>query len=131
MRTGTFSNQVSSWPLLDILSIETAQHALWYEVSVIAPGTVSPSLVRAAAGRKGQGQLANHFVATGKLPVERVAVIRALIANAHAAPKPPAANSTSPLDLAELLAKLASLRDQGALTDAEYESKKAEILRRL
>lgn len=54
-------------------------------------------------------------------------------AAAHAAPQPdsvvvrPASNP----DIAEQIGKLALLRDQGALTDEEFASKKAELLARL
>ena len=48
-----------------------------------------------------------------------------------AAPTPPSAPATSSADQAETLKRLADLRDSGAITPAEYEAKKAEILARI
>jgi len=44
------------------------------------------------------------------------------------APPPPAASTSD--DLIEQLQKLGSLRDQGILTDAEFEAQKAKLLAR-
>ncbi len=54
--------------------------------------------------------------------------VRAEIEQAIASGGAPAA--TAP-DLADQLGKLAALRDQGVLTDAEFESKKADLLARM
>jgi len=48
-----------------------------------------------------------------------------------AAPAPSGARSSSSDDVTATLARLADLRDTGAITPAEYESKKAELLGRL
>ena len=40
-------------------------------------------------------------------------------------------NANLPPDIAEQISKLAALRDQGHITDAEYEAKKAELLERM
>jgi hypothetical protein len=48
-----------------------------------------------------------------------------------AAPTPPPAPATTSADEAETLKRLADLRDSGAITPAEYEAKKAEILARI
>ena len=45
----------------------------------------------------------------------------------YAAP-PPAPAAASPDDLIEQLQKLGALRDQGILTDAEFEAQKAKLL---
>jgi hypothetical protein len=50
---------------------------------------------------------------------------------APAAAAPPAAGSGNADDVTGTLAKLADLRDKGAITPAEYEAKKAELLGRL
>ncbi|MFI5258506.1 MAG: PH domain-containing protein [Candidatus Limnocylindrales bacterium] len=59
--------------------------------------------------------------------------IRRPVAAAPMAPPmaAPAARSSSSDDVTTTLAKLADLRDKGAITAAEYESKKAELLGRL
>jgi hypothetical protein len=46
----------------------------------------------------------------------------------YAAPPPPAAAATGSDDLIEQLQKLGALRDQGILTDAEFEAQKAKLL---
>ena len=46
-------------------------------------------------------------------------------------PSPPPAAGPSSADAAETLARLADLRDRGAITAEEYETKKAEILARM
>ena len=53
------------------------------------------------------------------------------VAGASAAPAAPAARSGNADDVTGTLAKLADLRDKGAITPAEYEAKKAELLGRL
>src|SRR5450759_1683908 len=53
------------------------------------------------------------------------------VAGASAAPAAPAAGSGNADDVTGTLAKLADLRDKGAITPAEYEAKKAELLGRL
>ncbi len=45
-----------------------------------------------------------------------------------APPPPPAPAATDPDDLIEQLQKLGSLRDQGILTDAEFDVQKAKLL---
>jgi Short C-terminal domain/Bacterial PH domain len=46
-------------------------------------------------------------------------------------PKPGSAQQQSPAQITELIGQLANLRDAGAITDAEFETKKAELLGRL
>ena len=46
----------------------------------------------------------------------------------YAAPPPPPPADTSSDDLIEQLQKLGALRDQGILTDAEFEAQKAKLL---
>lgn len=50
------------------------------------------------------------------------------IAAAPAAPAPPPPAAASSMSHVEQLQQLATLRDQGVLTDAEFESEKAKIL---
>ena len=50
---------------------------------------------------------------------------------AAAAPSAPSGKASSSDDVTATLAKLADLRDKGAITPAEYEAKKAELLGRL
>jgi Short C-terminal domain/Bacterial PH domain len=52
-------------------------------------------------------------------------------AQAAATPAPVEAAAPSSADSADALAKLADLRDRGAITEAEYEAKKTEILDRI
>jgi uncharacterized membrane protein YdbT with pleckstrin-like domain len=56
---------------------------------------------------------------------------RGAIATPRTAAAAPAANSSTADDVTGTLAKLADLRDKGAITPAEYEAKKAELLGRL
>jgi uncharacterized membrane protein YdbT with pleckstrin-like domain len=56
---------------------------------------------------------------------------RGAIATPRTAVAAPAANSGTADDVTGTLAKLADLRDKGAITPAEYEAKKAELLGRL
>ena len=50
---------------------------------------------------------------------------------AQAGPPPPAPPADPSLDVTQTLARLADLRDRGAITPEEYEAKKAELLGRL
>jgi hypothetical protein len=62
---------------------------------------------------------------------ERVARSIATKINSLAGP-PPAAVDTTPIpDIPEQIHKLAELRDQGILTEAEFAAKKADLLARL
>jgi hypothetical protein len=56
---------------------------------------------------------------------------RPVVAPQGAAPVAVAARPTSTDDITSTLAKLADLRDKGAITPAEYEAKKAELLGRI
>ena len=56
---------------------------------------------------------------------------RESVATPHSAVAAPAAKSGNADDVTGTLAKLADLRDKGAITPAEYEAKKAELLGRL
>jgi len=56
---------------------------------------------------------------------------RGSVATPHSAVAAPAAKSGNADDVTGTLAKLADLRDKGAITPAEYEAKKAELLGRL
>ena len=53
------------------------------------------------------------------------------VPGAPAAPAPPAARSMTPAEVTQTLSGLADLRDRGALSPAEYEAKKADLLSRL
>ena len=46
-------------------------------------------------------------------------------------PAPTAVAASRPPDVADQIAKLATLRDQGAITTEEFEAKKAELLDRM
>ena len=48
-----------------------------------------------------------------------------------APPPPPAPPIDASLEVTQTLARLADLRDRGAITPEEYEAKKAELLGRL
>ena len=52
-------------------------------------------------------------------------------AGAPVQPQSPASTISSAADAADLLARLADLRDRGAITPAEFELKKAELLARM
>jgi uncharacterized membrane protein YdbT with pleckstrin-like domain len=56
---------------------------------------------------------------------------RESVATPHSAVAAPAAKSGNADDVTGTLAKLADLRDKGAITPAEYDAKKAELLGRL
>jgi hypothetical protein len=68
-----------------------------------------------------------------KLFIHLTVVLKERQATATLAPgsDPVAAQSAPQLDVAEQIGKLALLRDQGALTEAEFASKKGELLARL
>lgn len=75
-------------------------------------------------------------------PVLVIAIIIVIAVVVAATRRPRAAGSPAPYgsvptptlqstDVAEALLKLTALRDEGLITDAEYEAKRAEILGRL
>jgi len=93
-----------------------------------------------SAGREGQTQFDNVRHPDGvqqeiyrqmEVNARRQASWHTEASSAHAPAPPVAAVPVATPDVADQISKLATLRDQGAITSEEYEAKKAELLDRM
>ena len=91
-----------------------------------APGSTPPAL-RGAAGLADDGAWESRQPSASRSPLAGAPAVRS-------GPAPPPASppaTSSPAEILDVLARLADLRDRGAITPAEYEAKKAELVARL
>lgn len=130
-RSGIVSKRGTEVPLDRVNNIDFHQR-IWERV--IGAGDLDIE----SAGKDGQ----SHFDNVRHPDMVQQEIYRQMEANARrqagwhgeavAAAAPVAAASVpAPPDVADQIAKLAVLRDQGAITPAEYEAKKAELLDRM
>jgi uncharacterized membrane protein YdbT with pleckstrin-like domain len=131
-RSGIVSKRGTEIPLDRINNIDFSQR-IWERV--IGAGDLSIE----SAGKDGQ----SHFENVRHPDMVQQEIYRQMEVNArrqaswHAeasahAPAPPvAAVPVATPDVADQISKLATLRDQGAITSEEYEAKKAELLDRM
>jgi len=92
-----------------------------------ASGGTGGATTTGAAGAPAAGS-SGGATATG--PIGRPAAAAGQVAQAAPASAPPAAR-TNPDEVTRTLANLADLRDRGAISEDEYEAKKADLLSRL
>ena len=94
-----------------------------------APGSTPPA-PRGPAGRLDDGPWDSRQPPASEPPPPGFPAVRSGPVPPSTSPVPPPATS-SPGEILDVLARLADLRDRGAITTAEYEAKKAELLARL
>src|SRR4051812_19546816 len=131
-RSGIVSKRGTEIPLDRINNIDFHQR-IWERV--IGAGDLDIE----SAGRDGQ----SHFENVRHPDMVQQEIYRQMEVNARrqaswhadasiaARPAPAAAVPVATPDVADQIAKLATLRDQGAITTEEYEAKKAELLDRM
>ena len=135
-RSGIVSKRGTEIPLDRINNIDFSQR-LWERI--IGAGDLSIE----SAGRDGQ----SHFENVRHPDMVQQEIYRQMEVNARrqagwqgeamaahtraAAPTPAPAPAAAPPDVTDQIAKLAALRDSGAITSEEYEAKKAELLDRM
>ena len=120
-----------------LLALAAGAHA----VAAITPSRVlvaGPEVARAhapasvdVAGRTLRVGGAEAVTALDELEPGRFAAMLELVTAAEPDARPEDPAPAPPPDTLELLRKLGDLRDGGVLTDAEFEAKKAELLRRI
>jgi len=131
-RSGIVSKRGTEIPLDRINNIDFSQR-IWERV--IGAGDLDIE----SAGKDGQ----SHFENVRHPDMVQQEIYRQMEVNARrqaswhadasiaARPAPAAAVPVATPDVADQIAKLATLRDQGAITTEEYEAKKAELLDRM
>ena len=129
---------VASWEYSHLSGIERHKGFVMDWVALVGPGLLSPRQIEALRDKKlGQmgkelNELPNTFVLgpfgmSAEDLTERLSVLQALISAGRDRPQ---ANFAAP-DPTDQIRKLARLRDEGTLTTAEFDAKKAELLRRI
>jgi uncharacterized membrane protein YdbT with pleckstrin-like domain len=131
-RSGIVSKRGTEIPLDRINNIDFSQR-LWERV--IGAGDLSIE----SAGRDGQSHFENvrhpdmvqqEIYRQMEVNARRQAGWQGEAVAAHARPAPAPVAAPAP-DVTDQIAKLAALRDSGAITAEEYEAKKAELLDRM
>ena len=118
--TGSTSQEIS-YAGLDHVSV---RRGLFPGNGAVAFGGPSGSWVLAG--------VANDFAAAfGTYLSTRIREHAAIVAPQQASTAPAESQSPAPGDVARLIGDLADLKERGALTDAEFEAKKADLLSRL
>ena len=136
------SDALSSWDLSEITGVVFQQFFAYGYVALVGPGLQDPQTARQVNLRDSSAaellRLPNVQRVQGTaLPIgvrmdpadlaQRVALLRALVSAAKSVRAPGVAPAQGP-DPMDQLRKLAQLRDEGIVTAAEFEAKKAELL---
>jgi hypothetical protein len=124
-----FGKKMATWDYRNITGVQIETGILSGTVAVQAAGITMGDYSYWSTGKDDPQKAANALaIARDHFPQARsgVARLRELLSAAQHAP---VANSTqAPPDLADQLRKLASLRDEGILTEEEFQAKKAQLL---
>jgi len=144
-KTGSmWRGKLASWTYPEIADLEL-QIGVKSGVLTVHTHVVDPAIARYGAAGKGSPQQSPNAITfagkPGSMVVDRVEALRGLVAAAHGAPSgagsgaPPPAVASPPVgdtpgDIADDIRKLGQLRDQGLLTEEEFQAKKAELLER-
>jgi hypothetical protein len=138
VKAGVIGSNVAAWDLGALSGVEVHTGFISGHVALVGPGLSSPSSVEGQAARKSAVSEAKlrdqpnvlifaRMASMDQIIRERVAVLQSLISDAHA----PHASVPVALDVSDQLRKLASLRDEGIITTADFDAKKAELLSRM
>jgi hypothetical protein len=135
MAGASFGSELTSWDYRHLVGVQLHTGMFSGAVVLQAPGQTGN---RTNTWRFGDD---DPYKAPNAIPISRpweqavegVARLRQLIDRAHQPPPggPAGPTPASELDPISVLEKLGELRDAGVLTAAEFEAKKAEILRRI
>jgi hypothetical protein len=144
-KTGSmWRRKVVSWTYAEIADIEL-QVGVKSGVLTVHPHVMDPAIARYGAAGHGSPQQAPNAISfatkPGSMVEHRVEALRSFVAAAHGAP-PPADAGPPPVadrsaadestdEIADEIRKLGQLRDDGLLTEEEFQAKKAELLERL
>jgi len=123
--------KVTSWDYADVANVELV--ALEKSGSIIVhPAGPDPRVDAYGAAGHASAQQSPNAISLASRPgsavEDRVAVLNALVAEAHAWQTQP--DAESPARLADEIRQLGALRDEGALTEEEFQAKKAQLLER-
>jgi|SRR5579859_495090 len=132
-RTGqTLGGKVTSFDYRNITSVEVRASIVTGSFEISAGGVQGPERSYWATGKGGSWEAPNIIPITKKEEptFQRVATfIRERVREAN---QPAAVTFTPPpIDIPDQLRKLAELKNQGILTEAEFEAKKTDLLARL
>jgi hypothetical protein len=135
LQTGAmFSTQLNSWDLRNIAGIETRKGMTTASIVVQSAGTVP--VTKFGRMDKGAGSvweapnaLFIKTIKTDKRTADDIAAeLRRLVADAHGTGVTPQAMPVAAPDPADQIRKLAALRDEGLLSEEEFQAKKLQIL---
>ncbi len=139
-KTGSmWRRKIASWTYAEVADVEL-QVGVKSGVLTIHPHVPDPAIARYGAAGHGSPQQSPNAISfaakPGSMVVDRVETLRGLVAAAHGTPPsaagaaPPAPPGDSPGELADEIRKLGQLRDEGLLTEEEFQAKKTELLDR-
>lgn len=122
-----FSKQLNSWDFANVSGIEVKQGMTTRGLVVQVPG-VAPvtKFGRFENGAGSVWEAPNALMADKDGLDDAVAILRTLIAD-HQRPHASASDNQAP-DPVDQIRRLAELRDQGILTDEEFQAKKRQLL---
>lgn len=140
-KTGSmWRRKLASWSYPEIADIEL-QIGVKSGVLTVHPHVLDPAIARYGAAGKGSPQQSPNAITfagkPGSMVVDRVEALRGLVAAANGAPAAagavpasaaPGRDSTE--GITDEIRKLGQLRDDGLLTEEEFQAKKAELLER-
>jgi hypothetical protein len=127
--------KVTSWAYADVADV-----ALWIGpksgIITVHPAGPDPRIEAYGASGHGSAQQSPNAISLASSPgtyiQARVEILRTLVAQAHEVQEPaaasPATASPATAAIADQIRALGALRDQGALTEEEFEAKKAQLL---
>jgi hypothetical protein len=136
-KTGSmWRRKLASWTYAEVADIEL-QVGVKSGVLTVHPHVMDPAIARYGAAGHGSPQQSPNAIMfaakPGSMVVHRVDALRERVAAAQRAPQPvsaeaPAADSTD--EIADEIRELGRLREDGLLTEEEFQAKKAELLER-
>jgi hypothetical protein len=132
MAGASFGAEVTSWSYQNLLGVQAHKGMLSGAVVLQGPGQTGTKTSYWQGGRDDPRQAPNAIPIAGDWPRvnQGVARLRQLIDDAHrpVAPVLAPATTQAPLSTADELRKLADLREEGILSEEEFESAKAQLL---
>jgi hypothetical protein len=131
MAGASFGVETTSWSYQNLVGVQTHKGIMSGAVALQGPGQTGQKTSYWATGKDDPAKAPNAIpVAGGWTEVNKgVAILRQLIDQAHRAPAPAAAGAdTAASSTADELRKLAELRNEGILSEEEFQAQKERLL---
>ena len=124
-----FGSQVNSWELAHVTGIESRKGMTTTAIVVQTAGAqVVTDFGRMASGPASVWEAPNAIFADGGDPEGTVSKLRQMVADHHRGNAATSASAASVEDPAEQIRKFAALRDEGLISEEEFQAKKTSIL---